>query len=240
MQLTAAGFGAPVLATFANGRAEAWVHARPLEPAEFADPVLSPRIARLLRRFHAARVDGPAEAALWPLLRSWLAMAAEIRLDDPARQAKLGRVSIASLSDEVAQLEAACAALASPVVYCHNDLLAPNLLLEDVGVEGAEARAAAKATAPLHVIDFEYGGYNYRGFDLGNHFNEWAGFDCEYERYVNGLLAFRVSTAACAARLDQRVAALLQVPERRAAARVPGGVRGGRGRRRGRGAGRGG
>ncbi len=35
----------------------------------------------------------------------------------------------------------------------------------------------------LHVIDFEYGCYNFRGFDLGNHFNEWAGFDGEYWRY---------------------------------------------------------
>jgi hypothetical protein len=26
--------------------------------------------------------------------------------------------------------------------------------------------------------------YNYRGFDLGNHFNEYAGFDCDYSRKV--------------------------------------------------------
>ena len=26
-------------------------------------------------------------------------------------------------------------------------------------------------------VDMEYGGYNYRGFDIGNHFNEFAGFD---------------------------------------------------------------
>ena len=34
----------------------------------------------------------------------------------------------------------------------------------------------------LHLIDFEYGAYNHRGFDFGNHFNEWAGFDCDYAR----------------------------------------------------------
>lgn len=32
----------------------------------------------------------------------------------------------------------------------------------------------------LILIDFEYGMYNNRGFDLGNHFNEYAGFDCDY------------------------------------------------------------
>lgn len=28
--------------------------------------------------------------------------------------------------------------------------------------------------APLRIIDFEYGSYNYRGFDFGNHFCEWT------------------------------------------------------------------
>ena len=32
----------------------------------------------------------------------------------------------------------------------------------------------------FYVIDFEYGAYGYRGYDLGNHFNEYAGFDCDY------------------------------------------------------------
>ena len=92
LQLNAAGFGAPVVATFANGRCEAFLAARPLEPPEFADQELSPRIARLLRRFHAAPVDGPREPPLWPLLRKWLDMAATLRLDDPARQARLEAV----------------------------------------------------------------------------------------------------------------------------------------------------
>ncbi|CEG64849.1 hypothetical protein RMATCC62417_01757 [Rhizopus microsporus] len=38
-------------------------------------------------------------------------------------------------------------------------------------------------TKEAHFIDYEYGCYAYRGFDIGNHFNEFAGFDCEYWRY---------------------------------------------------------
>ena len=30
-------------------------------------------------------------------------------------------------------------------------------------------------TKEVTLIDFEYGGANYRGFDLANHWNEWAG-----------------------------------------------------------------
>lgn len=36
----------------------------------------------------------------------------------------------------------------------------------------------------LYFIDFEYGSYSYRGFDIGNHFNEYAGYDCDYSLYA--------------------------------------------------------
>jgi ethanolamine kinase len=107
---------------------------------------------------------------------------------------------VPSLSAEVDAVEAACAALASPVVYCHNDLLAPNLLLgtPDAAPASASAQApSAQQEAALHIIDFEYGGYNYRGFDLGNHFNEWAGFDCDYSRYENTHASHTYSSAMC-------------------------------------------
>lgn len=35
----------------------------------------------------------------------------------------------------------------------------------------------------MQFIDFEYGSYNYRGFDFGNHWCEYAGFDGDYSRY---------------------------------------------------------
>ncbi|XP_017244188.1 probable ethanolamine kinase isoform X2 [Daucus carota subsp. sativus] len=62
--------------------------------------------------------------------------------------------------------------LDAPVVFAHNDLLSGNLMLNDD--EGK-----------LYFIDFEYGSYSYRGFDIGNHFNEYAGYDCDYSLYPN-------------------------------------------------------
>ena len=35
----------------------------------------------------------------------------------------------------------------------------------------------------MQFIDFEYGSYNYRGFDLANHWCEYAGFEGDYSRY---------------------------------------------------------
>jgi hypothetical protein len=104
LQLNAQGFGAPVVGTFANGRIEAWLHARPLEPSELAEDALSRRIARLLRRFHGAAVDGDATPTLWTLLREWLAMASTLQLADPARQATLESVR-------------SCARLLSPTCF---------------------------------------------------------------------------------------------------------------------------
>ena len=33
--------------------------------------------------------------------------------------------------------------------------------------------------------NFEYSSYNYRAFDLANHFNEWCGFDCDWSQFPN-------------------------------------------------------
>lgn len=43
----------------------------------------------------------------------------------------------------------------------------------------------------MQFIDFEYARWSYRGFDFGNHFNEYAGFECDYSRYPdNDHIAF--------------------------------------------------
>ncbi|KAJ2394354.1 hypothetical protein GGI23_004717, partial [Coemansia sp. RSA 2559] len=48
----------------------------------------------------------------------------------------------------------------SPLVFAHNDLLAGNFL-------------RLERTGKIEIVDFEYAGYNYRGFDIANHFCEW-------------------------------------------------------------------
>jgi hypothetical protein len=46
------------------------------------------------------------------------------------------------------------------------------------------ALGAACQGRTMQFIDFEYSCAGPRGFDLGNHFNEYAGFDCEYWRWA--------------------------------------------------------
>ncbi|RXN01955.1 Choline kinase alpha, partial [Acipenser ruthenus] len=62
----------------------------------------------------------------------------------------------------------------SPVVFCHNDCQEGNVLL----LQGRENLDKQK----LMFIDFEYSSYNYRGFDIGNHFCEWM-YDYTYDKF---------------------------------------------------------
>lgn len=39
----------------------------------------------------------------------------------------------------------------------------------------------------MYIIDYEYGSYSYRGYDIANFFNEHAGFECNYSLYVSPL-----------------------------------------------------
>uniref|UniRef100_A0A1B6IDV8 Choline/ethanolamine kinase n=1 Tax=Homalodisca liturata TaxID=320908 RepID=A0A1B6IDV8_9HEMI len=64
----------------------------------------------------------------------------------------------------------------SPVVFCHNDMQEGNILLRNGDSEGGQLIEPALENITvddLVVIDFEYCGYNRRGFDLANHFVEW-------------------------------------------------------------------
>ena len=58
----------------------------------------------------------------------------------------------------------------SDIVLCHNDLLLKNFIKSEKDVE---------------VIDYEYCGYNYRAFDIVNHFNEWCGFELNWDIFPN-------------------------------------------------------
>ena len=57
-------------------------------------------------------------------------------------------------------------------------------LLSISGSIYSEHFSSVQCPEKLYLIDFEYGSYNYRGFDIGNHFNEYAGYDCDFTLYV--------------------------------------------------------
>lgn len=72
--------------------------------------------------------------------------------------------------------------------HCHFNVLALSqniLVLQPApGIEsGASAVSTTdKLSGRIVFIDYEYGAYTYRDFDIGNHFTEYAGFDGNYDR----------------------------------------------------------
>jgi len=87
-----------------------------------------------------------------------------------------------------------------PVVPCHNDLLSLNIML-------------SRETGAVRFIDFEYMRRNFYLADLANHFCEYAGFECEWDKlpsveYQRAFLAKYLETAMADAPADEVAAAL--------------------------------
>ncbi|MBA0827406.1 hypothetical protein Goarm_012189 [Gossypium armourianum] len=168
--LSAAGFGAKLLGVFGNGMVQSFINARTLTPLDMRKAKLAAEIAKQLRRFHQVEIPGPKEPQLWVDMFKFFEKACALRFEDPDKQRIYETISFKEVHKEATQLKELTELFSAPVVFAHNDLLSGNLMLND-------------EQDKLYIIDFEYGSYNYRGFDIGNHFNEYAGYECDYSLY---------------------------------------------------------
>eukprot|EP00276_Gloeochaete_wittrockiana_P004339 CAMPEP_0184645028 /NCGR_PEP_ID=MMETSP0308-20130426/1595_1 /TAXON_ID=38269 /ORGANISM="Gloeochaete witrockiana, Strain SAG 46.84" /LENGTH=373 /DNA_ID=CAMNT_0027073813 /DNA_START=158 /DNA_END=1276 /DNA_ORIENTATION=+ len=155
---------------FTNGQLQEYLPARPLRPEEMGHKHFVPLIARKVAELH--RLDAPLhkEPALWSTIEKWMQVASSCKFTDPVKIQKHKLLNLTSIAKEIEELKEILAKIPSPTVLAHDDLLSGNILYDDDSGE-------------MYLIDYEYGMYSYRGFDLGNHFQEYAGFDCDYSRY---------------------------------------------------------
>ncbi|WJX67586.1 ethanolamine kinase [Trifolium repens] len=170
--ITAAGFGAKWLGIFGNGIVQSFINAHTLTPSDMRDPKLVAKIAKQLRRFHHVEIPGSKEPQLWNDIWKFYEKASVLKFDDGKKQKTYETVSFKELHEEIHDLQMLCDRLKSPVLFSHNDLLSGNIMINH-------------EEDKLYLIDYEYASYNYRGFDIGNHFAEYAGFECDYSLYPN-------------------------------------------------------
>ncbi|KAK3210879.1 hypothetical protein Dsin_015585 [Dipteronia sinensis] len=170
--LSAAGFGAKLLAIFGNGMVQSFINARTLIPTDMRNSKLAAEIAKQLRNFHQVEIPGSKEPQLWNDISKFYEKASGLEFDDIEKQRMYEGISFKEVHKEIFELKELAGHLNSPVVFAHNDLLSGNIMVND-------------EQEKLYFIDFEYGSYNYRGFDIGNHFNEYAGYDCDYSLFPN-------------------------------------------------------
>ncbi|XP_046299571.1 choline/ethanolamine kinase isoform X2 [Marmota monax] len=162
--------GPQLYGVFPEGRLEQYLPSRPLKTRELREPVLSAAIATKMARFHGMEMPFTKEPHwLFGTMERYLKQIQDL---PPTGLLNMNLLEMYSLKDEMANLRKLLDSTPSPVVFCHNDIQEGNILLLSEP-ENADS---------LMLVDFEYSSYNYRGFDIGNHFCEWV-YDYTHEEW---------------------------------------------------------
>uniref|UniRef100_A0A8C3H8J6 Ethanolamine kinase n=1 Tax=Chrysemys picta bellii TaxID=8478 RepID=A0A8C3H8J6_CHRPI len=159
--------GPRLYGVFPQGRLEQYIPSRRLRTEDLQDPDISREIAMKMSRFHGMVMPFNKEPKwLFGTMDRYLKQIAELTFPQEAQRKKFNQLKAYNLQKEMGSLRELLESTPSPVVFCHNDVQEGNILL----LAGRESHPTDK----LMLIDFEYSSYNYRGFDIGNHFCEWV------------------------------------------------------------------
>ncbi|KAF3822339.1 hypothetical protein GH733_007713, partial [Mirounga leonina] len=167
--------GPKLYGIFPQGRLEQFIPSRRLDTEELSLPDISAEIAEKMATFHGMKMPFNKEPKwLFGTMEKYLNQVLRIKFAGEPRVKQLHRLLRYNLPLELEYLRSLLESTPSPVVFCHNDCQEGNILM----LEGRENSEKQR----LMLIDFEYSSYNYRGFDIGNHFCEWM-YDYNYAKY---------------------------------------------------------
>ncbi|XP_034444920.1 ethanolamine kinase 1 [Hippoglossus hippoglossus] len=174
------GCGPQIYCSFQNGICYEFVRGTVLDDELLRQPSIYRLIAAEVGRIHSIqpKCGVSVEPLLWTKVSHFLTLVQSSINSSPAEQrctkSSLARGEIPSLdtlSVEMESLKRHLSQIDSPTVLCHNDLLTKNIIYN-------------KNEGMVKFIDYEYADYNYQAFDIGNHFNEFAGVnDVNYSLY---------------------------------------------------------
>lgn len=171
------------LGRFANGRIEGWLDGYvPLKTPQLSSSpdTIGLKISEQMANLHANfEVTEPLQEyfsldkpGMWDQLFSWLEQAQTAVKQEKFKDGmehveharKLFMEEEFNVEKELHWLQEEVVPKDAEVVFCHNDLLAANIMMKET-----------ENDMHIQLIDFEYGGTNYAAFDIANHFNEYAG-----------------------------------------------------------------
>ncbi|XP_078098244.1 ethanolamine kinase 1-like isoform X2 [Mustelus asterias] len=180
--LNANGCAPKLYCTFQNGLCYEFIHGMALDPRHLGEPTLFRLIVTELARIHSIHAHNGCipKPILWLKMRKYMALiSSEFTPEAKNIQIQQKVPPLETLEKEMAWMKDYLSELNSPTVFCHNDLLCKNIIYNEK--EGW-----------VKFIDYEYSGYNYQAFDIGNHFNEFAGVsEADYSLYPNQALQFQ-------------------------------------------------
>ncbi|XP_064327972.1 ethanolamine kinase 2 [Phalacrocorax carbo] len=171
--LRAHGCAPDLYCAFQNGLCYQFLPGIALGPDHVRDPRIFRLVAQEMARVHAIHANGSLpKPILWQKLHKYLTLVKtdlSPKVSNPSLQQDVP--SLEMLEHELAWMKETLSQLGSPIVLCHNDLLCKNIIYD-----GTQEH--------VRFIDYEYTGYNYQAFDIGNHFNEFAGVkEVDYRLY---------------------------------------------------------
>ncbi|NXD66385.1 EKI2 kinase, partial [Eolophus roseicapillus] len=171
--LRAHGCAPDLYCAFQNGLCYQFLPGIALGPDHVREPRIFRLVAQEMARVHAIHANGSLpKPILWQKLHKYLTLVKtdlSPKVSNPSLQQDVP--SLEMLEQELAWMKETLSQLGSPIVLCHNDLLCKNIIYD--GTQGH-----------VRFIDYEYTGYNYQAFDIGNHFNEFAGVkEVDYRLY---------------------------------------------------------
>ncbi|XP_072905549.1 ethanolamine kinase 1-like isoform X1 [Hemitrygon akajei] len=154
--------------TFQNGICYEFIKGTVIDMWLLRNPSISRLIAKEMAHFHSVQPDGghSSEPVLWKSLSMYLTLLKSSHSEQASGVSSVDNMndmpSFDVLVGEIELLKEHLSQIKSPVVLCHNDLLCNNIIY-------------VEAKGDVKFIDYEYAGYNYQAYDIGNHFNEFAG-----------------------------------------------------------------
>ncbi|CAG8572607.1 11360_t:CDS:2, partial [Paraglomus brasilianum] len=149
-----------------NGRIEQFLPSTTLKNEDIRNQEISRRIGRLMAQLHlkVPRLStGKVIPEVWANINKWYDMSVKLTTtEDKEKTASMEKLNLDALRGEIDELMRYVDVLDSPIVFAHNDTQYGNFLRLTDGSD------------ELVIVDYEYSGYNYRGFDIANHFCEWT------------------------------------------------------------------
>uniref|UniRef100_A0A0K0CUY6 Choline/ethanolamine kinase n=1 Tax=Angiostrongylus cantonensis TaxID=6313 RepID=A0A0K0CUY6_ANGCA len=152
-----------------------------LSQSEKPSRLFVPAIASLIAKLNMIEMPLPKYPQYIPLVHSWLqkyrsnggdslnlvktAVAADVSFPDV--------LTVDELEKEIEEIERFLNLQKSPSVFCHQDTVSSNILLRDVVDEVFDGNGVVDAKRLL-IIDFEFGCYNHRAFEIANHIAEYG------------------------------------------------------------------
>ncbi|VDM42662.1 unnamed protein product [Toxocara canis] len=179
--LSQKSLGPQLLGIFPGGRLEEFIPSRILTNEEFCNPFVAYEIGRILAYVHSLEMPITKRPRLMHIAEGMMKrlrqaprwsnshkMRTTLAKVDPALCPEM--ITIDILAEELEIAKKCLEKSGSPIVFTNNDVHEGNLLLRD-GIEVTKEglRGRQPGVDPIILIDYEYGSYYYRGFDLSHY-----------------------------------------------------------------------